>query len=200
MTTHPPPPTHPPHPRITRRETIAVGKKYDCVRLHFEHPSGKHATREMVRHPGAVVVVPALPDGRIVMMKIFRIAVNDWVWECCAGTIERPRLPDESFGQGEDPALCASRELIEETGYKPGKISPIATFYTTPGLTDERMHAFFASDLSFVGQKLEEDEYIQVELLHPTQVWEMVQSGQIADAETLTALLLAARQGLIRSA
>lgn len=200
MTSQPSATANPPEPRIVRRETIATGKKYDYVRLHVHYPSGKTAAREMVRHPGAVVIVPALPDGRIVMMKIFRLAVNDWVWECCAGTIERPRLADETFGPGEDPALCASRELVEETGYKPAKLTPLATFHTTPGLTDERMHAFFASDLTFVGQKLEEDEFIQVKLVEPADVWRMIDQGQIADGKTLAALLLAARRGFIRPA
>ncbi len=189
-----------PEPRILRRETLVQGKKYDYVRLHVQHPSGKSATREMVRHPGAVVIVPALPDGRVVMMKIFRLAVNDWVWECCAGTIERPRLQDETFGHGEEPALCAARELVEETGYKPGNLTPLATFHTTPGLTDERMHAFFADDLEFVGQKLEEDEFIQVQLLDPATLWRMVDAGQIIDSKSLTALFVAARRGFIRTA
>src|SRR5262245_29255088 len=125
--------TRRPDPVINSVDPIVVGTKYDYVRLHVTSSRGKAATREIVRHPGAVVVVPVLDDGRVVLIRNFRLSVRGWIYECCAGTIERARNADGSFGKGEEPAACAARELVEETGYKAGKIEALGSFFTTPG-------------------------------------------------------------------
>lgn len=189
-------------PILTHR-TIHHGRKFDFEMVRIERAGRKPIDREMVRHPGAVVVVPILPDGRIVLIRNTRWALSskhadgtssgpEVLWECCAGTIEK--LPG---GGTEDPALCAPRELIEETGYRAGKLTSLGWFYTTPGMTDERMHAFAATDLVHVGQKLEEDESIQVESLTVARVWEMIDSGELRDAKSMLAIMLAARRGLL---
>ncbi|CAN5755698.1 ADP-ribose pyrophosphatase [soil metagenome] len=190
--------TLPPTPILESTETITLGKKYDYLRMHLRTPKGKAQSREMVRHPGAVVIVPVLPNGDVVLIRIFRVAIQQWVWECCAGTIERPRNADGSFGRGEDPAVCAARELLEETGYRPGTLKPLAEFYTTPGLTDERMHAFLAMDLELLEPRREEDEYIVVEVMPAQRALSMLDAGEINDGKTMTALLLALRAGALR--
>lgn len=182
-------------PTVTASTPIALGKKYHYVRLTVRSKLGRDTTKEVVRHPGAVVIVPVLPDGRIVLIKVYRLTVQRWLYECCAGTIERPSTPQGTFLEGEAPALCAARELIEETGYQAGQLRPIHTYLTTPGLTDEVMHAFLATDLKHVGQKLEEDEHILVEAIEPDRVLRMIDEGQIVDAKSMLALLLAHRQG-----
>lgn len=184
-------------PQITAREALILGKKYDYLRLHIRTVAGRTMTREVVRHPGAVVIVPVLADGRIVLIRNYRVALAAWLVECCAGTIERQRAADGAFGQGEDPAACAGRELLEETGYQAGKIQHLGTFFTTPGLTDESMHAYLATDLTHLGQRLEEDERIEVILVTAKEALAMIDRGELKDSKSMSALFLAQRQGFL---
>lgn len=177
----------PPDPVVVGRTLIHKGRKFDFELLTVRRPGGQELKREIVRHPGAVVVVPVLDDGRIVMIRNFRISVEARLWECCAGTLEA----------GEDPAVCAGRELIEETGFRAASIQPIGWYYTTPGLTDEKMYAFAAFGLTHVGQDLEDDETIEVEAIDAARVLEMVESGEIRDGKSIAAILLAERRGLL---
>lgn len=201
-------------PRITSRTLLHRGKKFDFELLTVQRPSGTTLKRENVRHPGAIVIVPILnsqlPTAHsqlapsIVLIRNFRISLAQPLLECCAGTIERPRLPDhngqpQGFGPGEPPELCAARELIEETGYKAATLIPLGWFYTTPGLTDEQMFAFAATGLTHVGQKLEEDESIDVEIVPVHRVLEMIRTGELRDAKSMLAILLAERAGLLGS-
>lgn len=175
-------------PRIIGRTTLHRGRKFDFELLTVEQ-RGKQTRREVVRHPGAVVIVPVMDDGRIVLIRNQRVALGgesgEQLWECCAGTIEPP----------EDPAVCAARELVEETGYRAATLRPLGWFYTTPGLTDERMHAFSATGLQLVGQELEEDESIIVESVPHRRVFDMIDSGDLRDAKSMLAILLAQRKG-----
>lgn len=180
-------------PRVTGRRTLVPGPKYHYDELTITSPLGKVRTRTVVVHPGAVVVVPVLDDGRLVLIRNYRVAVERWVLEFCAGTLDK---------SGEDPAGCAGRELIEETGYSASTITPLLPspgfFYTTPGLTDERMFPFAATGLTHVGQRLEEDETIQTLTLTPDQAWAAVSDGTLIDAKSIVALTLATRRGLVR--
>lgn len=173
-------------PRIVGRTTLHRGRKFDFELLTVEQ-GGKRTQREVVRHPGAVVIVPILQDGRIVLIRNARVALGqgEKLWECCAGTIEPP----------EQPETCAARELIEETGYRAATLSTLGWFYTTPGLTDERMHAFVATGLTHVGQDLEEDESIAVEPVPAAKVLDMIATGELRDAKSMLAVLLAQRKG-----
>lgn len=173
-------------PRIVGRRTLHKGRKFDFEILTVLQ-RGRETQRENVHHPGAVVVVPVLDDGRIVLIRNHRLSVGERLWECCAGTMEPP----------EPPELCAARELVEETGYRAATITPLGWFYTTPGLTDERMHAFVATGLAHVGQDLEDDESIAVEAVPADRVLEMIDSGELRDAKSMTALLLAQRRGYL---
>ncbi len=169
------------------RETLHHGAKFDFERLSYRARSGKTLRREVVRHPGAVVVVPLLDDGRVVLIRNFRVAVEQWLWELPAGTL----------GKGEDPAACAGRQLIEETGYRAQRVTPLLTFRTTPGLTDELMHAFVATGLTHVGQALEEDEMIEVRPVPVAEALAMIGRAELVDAKSIVALLLADRAGLL---
>ena len=134
-----------------------------------------------------MVIVPVLPDGHIALIRNFRIAIGEYTLECPAGTL----------GAGEDPAACAARELIEETGYQAEKITPLGWFYTSPGLTDEKMHAFAATGLTEVGQRLEEDEDIQVVPMPETEVIRLINEFGLHDAKSVIAVLRAREQGLL---
>lgn len=178
----------PARPRIVKRRTIHKGRKFDFEMLSVKHPGGKVLTREVVRHPGAVVIVPITDDGRLVLVRVFRVAVGkagEFLVECCAGTLEPP----------EKPANCAKRELIEETGYTAATMTPLGWFHTTPGLTDEKMHAFVARGLTHVGQDLEEDESIEVLVVPIAEALDMIRRGELRDAKSMLAILLAQRDG-----
>jgi ADP-ribose pyrophosphatase len=161
------------------REKLFQGVKFGVERRHVPTRGGGTAMREVVVHPGAVVVLPILDDGRIVMIRNHRFAVEETLWELCAGTLE----------PGEDPAVTAARELIEETGYEASHIDPLTMFYTSPGICDERMYAFVATGLSEVGQRLEATEQIEVEILTRAEVMDLVRTGEVRDGKTLATLL-----------
>lgn len=176
--------------QICERQLIHKGAKFDFERLLFSTPDGRTISREVVRHPGAVVVLPILhqDDGpRIVMIRNERLAVGKELWELPAGTLEPPEPPDR----------CAGRELEEETGFHAASISPLATFYTTPGMTNELMHAFLATDLSPVAQRLEEDERIRVVRVSPSEALDLLDRNELVDAKSMLTLLIAQRRHLL---
>jgi ADP-ribose pyrophosphatase len=179
-------------PRV-ERELLVKGVKYNYERLHFRGADGQPATREVVRHPGAVVILPILAGGdsgpQVILIRNWRISVEDWVYELPAGTLE----------PGEDPANTAGRELKEETGFTAARIDPLCRFYTSPGLTDELMWAYAATGLTQGSQELELDERVTV---HPTPVARalaMISTGELADAKSILTLLLAKQRGLLGS-
>lgn len=141
---------------------------------------GRVARRDVVRHPGAVTVIPRLADGRLVVIRNERIAVAERLLEFCAGKLE----------PGEVPAAAAGRELEEETGYRAGRIEPLGMFYTSPGFADERMFVFLATDLTPVERRLEPGEEIDVEIRSVDELLSMIASGELRDGKTLGALML----------
>jgi ADP-ribose pyrophosphatase len=167
------------------RETLATQRVYDgkVVKLDVDRvrlPDGGEARWEVVRHPGAVVIVPVLPDGRLLFIRQFRYPVRQTLWELPAGTL-RP---------GEEPEACARRELEEETGYRAENWAFLGDFFTTPGFTDEHMYAFLAEGLRPTVQELEADEFIEVVPLPWTEVEHRVAANEIHDGKTLAALYL----------
>jgi ADP-ribose pyrophosphatase len=126
-----------------------------------------------------VTILSILDDDRVVMIRNHRWTVGKNLWELPAGTLEA----------GEDPAVCAGRELIEETGYEASHIEPLARFYTSPGILTEWMHTFVATGLKHVGQALEETERIEVEPVEPERLIEMVRTGEIVDGKSIATIL-----------
>ncbi len=141
--------------------------------------SGKEIQREVVLHPGAVIILPILADGRVVLIKNVRHTVGESLWELPAGTLE----------SGEDPAHCARRELEEETGYHAAEMRPLGWFYTSPGILTEKMYAFIATDLTSGPQALEENENISVQPMPISEVIELIQSNDIVDGKTIAVVL-----------
>lgn len=167
--------------------TIHQGGIFAVEQVRYRDEAGRELTRDIVRHPGAVTVVPVLDDGRLVMIRNWRIAVAGWLDEFCAGKLER----------GEDPAHAAARELEEETGYCAAQVTPLGTFYTSPGFADERMHVFEARGLTPVPRRLEVGERIEVVLRSVDEVSAMIRQGRIVDGKTIGAFAqwMLARQG-----
>ena len=148
--------------------------------LSWTDAHGRAVEREVVHHPGAVLVVPRLDDERLVLVRNERVAVQRRLLEFPAGTLE----------PGEDPRDAASRELEEETGYRPGRVRALGEFYTSPGFCDELMRVFAADELEPVGQKLEPGENLEVEVIARSEVMAMIGDGRIRDGKTIAALLM----------
>ena len=166
-------------------EITHSGRLFSVEVLSFTDDTGRAVRREIVRHPGAVVVVPVLPDGRLVLIRNYRIAVDDRLWELPAGLMDN----------GEDPQHAAARELEEETGYRPRRIRPLGAFYTSPGFADVFIHAFVADDLIQKGQNLDPGEEIEVHELAEEEVMKMIAQGEIRDAKTIAGVLMWAHLG-----
>lgn len=181
-----------PGPRELGRETLASGRRFDFELVRLRGDGGELVEREMLRHPGAVTIVPILdrtPGAeRFAMVRNHRFAVGRDLLEFPAGKLE----------PGENPVSCAVRELKEETGHDAGGITPLGWFYTTPGITDEVMHVFAATDLSFIGTAHEENEWIEPVEMAASELWARAGTPDLPDGKTISSLLLAARAGLVR--
>jgi ADP-ribose pyrophosphatase len=158
-----------------------VHVRVDEVRL----PSGRIATREVVEHPGAVAVVGITTDERVLLLRQSHHPIGQTLLGLPAGTLE----------PGESPEACARRELEEETGYRAGSLTQIASYYTSPGYTSERLTIFRADDCASAGGEIDPDELIALAPTPLADVPHLVAPGpdQIQDAKTLIGLLLLLR-------
>ena len=161
-------------------ERIYEGKIINLRRDMVRLPNGKEASREVVEHPGAVAVVPVLPDGRILLVRQFRHPVGQILLEIPAGKLDA----------GEDPDVCAVRELEEETGYRAGKIERRSSVFTGPGFTDEVIHIYVACDLRKTALNPDEDEFLEVQAYEQSEVRRLIREGSICDAKTIAGLYL----------
>src|SRR5437762_5333278 len=171
--------------RIHKGRVIDVD--VDTVRF----PDGSTGQLEMIRHPGAAAVLPFasdphVADPTILLIKQYRYAANGPVIEIPAGRLN----------PGEDPKDCAQRELLVEVGVKAGRMERLTTIWTTPGFTDEKIHLFWASDLTTGKHAREPDEFIEVMPKPLSEALELIRSGVISDAKTAFALLFVA--GFVR--
>jgi ADP-ribose pyrophosphatase len=146
-----------------------------------ELPNGQIATREIVRHPGAVCVVPLTNEGEVVMVKQFRYPFERVLLEIPAGKLEA----------GEDPLEAVKRELEEESGAVAGKIDHLGEMYTTVAIFDEVIQIYLARDLTFTNAHPDEDEFLEITKIPLSTLIDMVMKGEIRDAKTQIALLKA---------
>ncbi len=152
-----------------------VKLRLDTVEL----PSGRLGKREILEHRGAVCVLPVMPDGQIAMIRQWRTAAQEILWEIPAGGLE----------EGEAPEACAKRELIEEIGYKIGKMTPLFQCYLAPGYSSEMMWAYLGEELELVGAQPEEDETIELVIKPLEELLPLIDTGEIRDSKTICALL-----------
>ncbi len=165
-------------------ETIYQGKIVNLRLDQVELPNGRRTAREVVEHDGAVAVVPVTDRNEIIMVRQYRHPAGRELLEVPAGKIER----------GEDPALCAGRELREETGFTAGEMKLLFSFYTTPGFTTEKMHLYLARELTYRGDHPDEDEFIRLQFLPLEVALEMADRGEICDAKSIIGILAAKRE------
>jgi ADP-ribose pyrophosphatase len=143
----------------------------DTVRL----PDGSEATREYIVHPGAVVMVPILDDGRLVLERQFRHPLQQVVIEFPAGKLDH----------GEDPEVCAKRELLEETGYTAREWARAGRLHPTVSYSTESIDIWFARGLTLQEAKLDEDEFLEVILATPDELMAWCRDGRVTDSKTL---------------
>ena len=161
-------------------ELILETRRFRVIRQRRTMPDGQAITRETIEHPGAVVIVPLLDDGRLCLLRNYRLAVNATLIELPAGTME----------PGEPAAVTAKRELAEETGFNAGRIEPLAEMLMSPGILNERMHVFVATDLTTGAPAREPGEEIETLLVVWDEALAMIDDGRIQDAKTIAAILL----------
>lgn len=172
---------------------IHRGAKFTLEQISIRGADGVERRREIIRHPGAVIILPIITEptadspAQILLIQNHRIALGRAIWELPAGTLE----------PNEDPRACAGRELEEETGYAAATIEPLTRFYTTPGMTDELMWGYVARGLRAVGQRTEPDERITVHEVGGAAAIGMIQQGELMDGKSILTLLLAERLGLL---
>ena len=183
---------HKPSAQISSRR-VYPGRIFhvDIDRVRF--PDGSEGELEMLRHPGASAVVPFLSDPagtdpQILLIRQYRYAADDFVYEIPAGRLD----------EGEDPAECAKRELREETGCTASSVERLTTIFTTPGFTDEKIHLFLATGITQGDHASEKDEFLEAVPMPLSRALAMIQDGEIVDSKTVVAILFAAgfRAGL----
>ena len=165
------------------RDVVHVGRK---IRVEIDRSPGANGQiiqRDLIFHPGAVVILPILANGDVVLLRNFRFVLNETLWELPAGTVE----PNEPLLE------CAKRELLEETGYTATRWKSLGYLYASPGVLDEKLHLFVAEDLTPGQQQLEPDEKIEPVIVPYAEAIQMCLHGEIKDAKTITTLLLVER-------
>lgn len=165
---------------ISADETLLTASRFRVVRVEQTFADGSVHAREVVRHPGAVVVLPLVDDDHVCLIRNFRVSVGQTLLELPAGTLE----------PGEDPAVTAERELIEETGYRAARIEFLHAFYLSPGILDERMHLYAAHGLTLGDTAREKGEEIENLVVTWDAALQMVDRGEIRDAKSLVGLLM----------
>ena len=159
-------------------KTLLVTPKFrveEAVRIGGD---GRVVRKAIVRHPGAVAIVPLVDSERICLIRNYRVAAGQTLIEIPAGTRE----------PGEKPEETASRELLEETGYRATRLTPLCQFFMSPGVLDERMHVFLAEELSEHTRELEAGEEIENLIVPWQDALAMIEDGRIQDAKTIVAL------------
>jgi ADP-ribose pyrophosphatase len=171
---------------VTDKQTIFAGKRVRLEVHTLENPeTGTRHAREVVVHPGAVVILPFLAADRILLIRNRRYAIGEKLIELPAGTLEK----------GEDPINCAGRELVEETGYLAGRLASMGNFFTSPGVLSEKIYAYAAYDLELTGTNPDEGEEIELMPVLLNEAIDMIRDGTIHDAKTIATILMYDRFG-----
>ncbi|NOX66693.1 MAG: NUDIX hydrolase [Chlorobi bacterium] len=165
--------------QIKKSKIVFKGRVFDLQVDEIEYNSGNKGIREVAVHNGGAVVVPVKNNGKIIMVKQFRYPFQDFLLELPAGKLEKD----------EDPKLCATRELTEETGYRSKQVTKLGKIYTTPGFCTEVLHIYLAEKLLPGNSNREEGEYgMEVFEFSLEELDEKIKSGEIVDSKTISGL------------
>jgi ADP-ribose pyrophosphatase len=162
-------------------EIVYRGKVFNLARTRFRLENGKVLTYDLVKHQGAVVVIPIDEQGNIIFVRQFRIGAEQSLLELPAGLLE----------EGEQAGACAMREVQEETGMAPGVLERLGEFYMVPGYSTEKLQVFLATRLYESSLPMDEDEFIEREPIPVSEAYRMASEGRLLDGKTLAALFLA---------
>lgn len=165
--------------RVLASKTVFSGKLVQVKVDRIVEPGGITARREVVCHGGSVVLLPRIGAHKVLLVRQYRYAAGQPLWELAAGGIE----PDET------PLEAAARELAEETGYRAHGLRPILRFFPSPGILTEEMHLFEADGLTRGARQTEPDERIRCRAFSTAEMRKMIVSGRIKDGKTLIGVL-----------
>jgi ADP-ribose pyrophosphatase len=160
---------------LNQRKEIYRGRIVNLVVDEITTDQGIDTIREVFQHPGGAAVVPVLADGDVLLVRQFRYPMQEYILELPAGKIDA----------GEPPEETAARELVEEVGYKAGRLTKIAECYSTPGFCDEKLHIYLAEDLAPAQAPGDHDEDLEVVRLTRAEVQEHLKQGRFRDAKTI---------------
>jgi ADP-ribose pyrophosphatase len=165
--------------KILSKKTVFKGPLFSVAIENIADPEGNKGRRDIVHHGGSVVILPVDKTGRVLLVRQFRHAAGQYLWELPAGGLDGD----------ENPLSGAKRELLEETGYTSENWRKALFFYVSPGFLDESMHIYVARDLKRGKAQPEEDEFITKRLFPLRQALKMVNGGKILDAKTIVGIL-----------
>ena len=160
-------------------KTVFRGSVFSVSRHAAVEPGGISVVREVIHHGGSAVILPLLEDGRVLLIRQFRLPADSFLWELPAGSLDR----------GETPLRAARRELAEETGYRSSAWRKLIEFFPSPGFLDEKMTLFLAAKVRPGEPSPESDERIRVRSFPAAEWQDMIRAGQIRDGKTLVGLL-----------
>jgi ADP-ribose pyrophosphatase len=162
-----------------KSEILLECRRFHVVRVEHTDGAGRSHQREVIRHPGSVVIVPCVDDEHVCLIRNYRAAVDETLVELPAGTLE----------VGEDPQMTAYRELTEETGYRAQRMKLMHSFYAAPGILDEQMSLYEATGLTAGKPQREAGEQIENLVVSWQKAVDMIRVGEIHDAKTIVGIL-----------
>lgn len=166
--------------KVNSSDVLYQGRVFKLVKENITLQNGVTINLDIIRHPGAAAMVPLRGNNTVLLIKQYRHAIGDFIWEIPAGTLS----------QNETPLQCAKRELIEETGFAADVWKELGEITPVPGYSDERIHIFMATNLTPAKQKLDTDEILNVHEVKLEDAMEMVYKGEIRDGKTISALCM----------
>ena len=165
---------------LLHSETLLKGRAFAIRRDTLKAPDGRETKFDIIEHGGSVVIIPLDSDGNLLFVRQYRHATGQDLLELPAGTLDK----------GEDPDVCAAREIREETGFAAGKLERLGQFYLAPGYSTEFMVVYLATDLKHDPLEADADEFLSLERIPVGQALEMARHGEMPDAKSLAALFL----------
>lgn len=172
---------------IKTEQRLLETRGFAVDEIRYTHPSGKRIKRAVVRHPGAVIILPITAQGEMVLVRQFRWSVQTFLLELPAGTCEL----------GEEPLSTAQREIQEEIGFAAHTWESLGTLFPAPGFCDEKQYVYLAQNLSPSRREGDEDEEIEVVTLSMPEVRGLIEAGHIQDGKTLATIGLAVARGIL---
>jgi ADP-ribose pyrophosphatase len=166
---------------LIKSETLLQGRVFTIRRDLLKTPDGRETKLDIIEHGGSVLIIPIDKDGNLLFVRQYRHATGQDLLELPAGTLHA----------GEDPQVCAGREIREETGFAAGRLEKVGQFYLAPGYSTEFMHVYIARDLTPDPLQADADEFITLETIPMATAIEMAERGEMPDAKSLAGLFLA---------